>query len=48
MGDLALVGQPVKGKVVATRPGHFANTRLAKLIRQEIKKAHSKNKYSCL
>ena len=42
MGDLALVGQPIKGKVVATRPGHFANTRLAKLIRQEIKKAHSK------
>lgn len=42
MGDLALVGQPVKGKVVATRPGHFANTRLAKLIRQEIKKGHSR------
>jgi UDP-3-O-[3-hydroxymyristoyl] N-acetylglucosamine deacetylase/3-hydroxyacyl-[acyl-carrier-protein] dehydratase len=39
MGDLALVGQPIKGKVVATRPGHYANTRLAKLIRQEIKKA---------
>jgi len=42
MGDLALVGQSIKGKVVATRPGHFANTRLAKIIRQEIKKAHSK------
>ncbi|MFO7574419.1 MAG: bifunctional UDP-3-O-[3-hydroxymyristoyl] N-acetylglucosamine deacetylase/3-hydroxyacyl-ACP dehydratase [Bacteroidales bacterium] len=42
VGDLALVGQPIKGKVVATRPGHFANTRLAKLIRQEIKKATSK------
>jgi UDP-3-O-[3-hydroxymyristoyl] N-acetylglucosamine deacetylase/3-hydroxyacyl-[acyl-carrier-protein] dehydratase len=42
LGDLTLVGQPIKGKVVATRPGHFANTRLAKLIRQEIKKAHSK------
>jgi len=42
LGDLALVGQPIKGKVVATRPGHYANTRLAKLIRQEIKKAHSK------
>jgi UDP-3-O-[3-hydroxymyristoyl] N-acetylglucosamine deacetylase/3-hydroxyacyl-[acyl-carrier-protein] dehydratase len=42
VGDLALVGQPIKGKVVATRPGHYANTRLAKLIRQEIKKAHSK------
>jgi UDP-3-O-[3-hydroxymyristoyl] N-acetylglucosamine deacetylase/3-hydroxyacyl-[acyl-carrier-protein] dehydratase len=42
MGDLALVGQPIKGRVVATKPGHFANTRLAKIIRQEIKKAHSK------
>lgn len=42
MGDLALVGQPLKGKVVATRPGHYANTRLARLIRQEIKKSHLK------
>lgn len=42
VGDLALAGQPIKGKVVATRPGHYANTRLAKLIRQEIKKAGSK------
>lgn len=42
LGDLALVGQPLKGKVVATRPGHYANTRLARLIRQEIKKAQSK------
>jgi len=42
IGDLALVGQPIKGKVVATRPGHYSNTRLAKIIRQEIKKAHSK------
>jgi UDP-3-O-[3-hydroxymyristoyl] N-acetylglucosamine deacetylase/3-hydroxyacyl-[acyl-carrier-protein] dehydratase len=42
VGDLALVGQPIKGKVVATRPGHFANTRLAKIMRQEIKKVLSK------
>jgi len=42
IGDLALVGQPIKGRVVATKPGHYANTRLAKIIRQEIKKAHSK------
>ena len=42
MGDLALVGHPIKGKVVATRPGHYANTRLAKIIRQEIKKSLSK------
>ncbi len=39
MGDIALVGHPIKGKIVATRPGHFANTRLARLIRQEMKKA---------
>ncbi len=42
MGDLALVGHPIKGKVVATRPGHYANTRLAKLIRQEMKRTISK------
>lgn len=42
IGDLALVGQPIKGKVVATRPGHYANTRLARKVRQEVKKQHSK------
>ena len=42
IGDLALVGQPIKGRVVATKPGHYSNTRLARIIRQEIKKAHSK------
>lgn len=42
IGDLALVGHPIKGKVVATRPGHYANTRLARLMRQEMKKASSK------
>lgn len=42
LGDLALVGHPIKGKVVATRPGHYANTRLARLMRQEMKKTLSK------
>lgn len=42
IGDLSLVGMPVRGKVVATRPGHYANTRLAKLMRQEMKKTLSK------
>jgi UDP-3-O-[3-hydroxymyristoyl] N-acetylglucosamine deacetylase/3-hydroxyacyl-[acyl-carrier-protein] dehydratase len=42
MGDLALVGHPLKGKVVATRPGHYANTRLAMLMRQEMKKSLSR------
>jgi UDP-3-O-[3-hydroxymyristoyl] N-acetylglucosamine deacetylase/3-hydroxyacyl-[acyl-carrier-protein] dehydratase len=42
IGDLALVGHPIKGKIVATRPGHYANIRLAKIIRQEMKKTLSK------
>jgi UDP-3-O-[3-hydroxymyristoyl] N-acetylglucosamine deacetylase/3-hydroxyacyl-[acyl-carrier-protein] dehydratase len=42
VGDIALVGYPIKGKIVATRPGHFANTRLARIMRQEMKKALSK------
>lgn len=42
LGDLSLVGMPIKGKVVATRPGHYANTRLAKIMRQEMKKILSK------
>ncbi|NOY37983.1 MAG: bifunctional UDP-3-O-[3-hydroxymyristoyl] N-acetylglucosamine deacetylase/3-hydroxyacyl-ACP dehydratase [Chlorobi bacterium] len=42
MGDIALVGKPLKGKIVATRPGHKANTEFARLIRQAIKKANAK------
>ncbi len=38
MGDLALIGRPLKGKVIATRPGHFINTTFAKKIRKEIKR----------
>lgn len=42
MGDLALIGQPIIGKVVATRPGHYANTEFAKKVRQEIKRIAAK------
>nr|WP_321405744.1 bifunctional UDP-3-O-[3-hydroxymyristoyl] N-acetylglucosamine deacetylase/3-hydroxyacyl-ACP dehydratase [uncultured Carboxylicivirga sp.] len=38
IGDLALCGMPIKGRIIATRPGHMANTEFAKLIRKEIKK----------
>lgn len=38
MGDLALIGRPLKGKVIATRPGHSINTTFAKKIRKEIKR----------
>lgn len=42
LGDIALVGMPIKGKILATRPGHTSNTEFAKIIRQEIKKKSSK------
>jgi len=42
IGDLALIGKPIKGRIVATRPGHFANTELAKSVKQEMKKETSK------
>ncbi len=38
VGDLALVGKPVKGHVFATRPGHMANVEFAKLLRKELLK----------
>jgi len=38
IGDLALIGKPMLGKVIATYPGHKINTDVAKIIRKEIKK----------
>lgn len=38
IGDLALCGMPIKGRIMATRPGHMANVEFAKIIRKEIKK----------
>lgn len=38
IGDLTLCGLPIKGRIIATRPGHMANVEFAKLIRKEIKK----------
>ncbi|MEM8909332.1 MAG: UDP-3-O-acyl-N-acetylglucosamine deacetylase, partial [Bacteroidota bacterium] len=32
IGDLALVGKPIKGKIVATKPGHTANIEFAKIL----------------
>lgn len=37
IGDLALVGVPIKGKIVATKPGHFINTKFASLLKEEYK-----------
>lgn len=38
LGDMALIGRPLKGKVIATRPGHTLNAAFAKQIRCEIKR----------
>ncbi|MDL2215206.1 bifunctional UDP-3-O-[3-hydroxymyristoyl] N-acetylglucosamine deacetylase/3-hydroxyacyl-ACP dehydratase [Dysgonomonas sp. OttesenSCG-928-M03] len=37
IGDMSLVGKPIKGRVIATRPGHKINNKLARLIRKQIK-----------
>ena len=44
MGDLALVGRPIKGRFVATRPGHYANNQLARMIKDMIRQEESKTK----
>ena len=38
VGDLSLIGTSIKGRIVATRPGHAANTEMAKILRQIIKR----------
>ncbi|MDE6715247.1 MAG: bifunctional UDP-3-O-[3-hydroxymyristoyl] N-acetylglucosamine deacetylase/3-hydroxyacyl-ACP dehydratase, partial [Muribaculaceae bacterium] len=38
LGDIALIGRPIKGKIIATRPGHSINTTFAKKLRKEIKR----------
>lgn len=38
MGDIALIGRPLKGRIIACRPGHKINTTFAKQIRKEIQR----------
>ena len=37
IGDLALVGRPIKGHIVATKPGHTINNKFARLINSTTK-----------
>ncbi len=37
IGDLALVGTKIKGKVIANKPGHYVNTQFAKKLSKIIK-----------
>lgn len=34
IGDLALIGMPIRGKIVATKPGHTANVEFARILRK--------------
>ena len=38
IGDFSLIGTSIKGRIVAKRPGHPANTEMAKILRQMIKR----------
>ena len=38
VGDLALVGRPIKGHIIAARPGHKSNIEFAKILKNFVKK----------
>ncbi|MHA6697274.1 bifunctional UDP-3-O-[3-hydroxymyristoyl] N-acetylglucosamine deacetylase/3-hydroxyacyl-ACP dehydratase [Chryseobacterium sp. A301] len=43
IGDLALTGVRLKGKVIANKPGHFVNTQFAKKLNRQWKLMRRKN-----
>lgn len=48
IGDLALLGLPIKGRIVATKPGHRTNVEFTKVLKkhyQEQKRLKGKPKY---
>lgn len=45
VGDLALVGKPIKGHILAARPGHKGNVEFAKLIKEHAKQNADKGRF---
>ena len=45
VGDLALIGRPIKAHILAARPGHSGNVRFAKVLKDQIKKQQGKGRY---
>jgi len=43
VGDLSLAGKKIKGRIIATKPGHGINTRFAALLQKEIEKSEADN-----
>ncbi len=44
VGDLALVGKPIKAHILGARPGHSGNVRFAKVLKEQIKKQDKQGK----
>jgi len=42
VGDLALAGKPIKGHILAARPGHSSNVEFAKIIKKKIQETKKK------
>lgn len=45
IGDLALIGAPIKAQILAARPGHFANVEFAKKVRKLYQQKKMVRKY---
>jgi len=45
VGDLALIGRPIKAHILAARPGHSGNVRFAKVLKEQIKHQQGKGKF---
>lgn len=45
IGDLALIGRPVKGRVVAIRPGHTVNNKFTRMVRKEVRHTEIQSPY---
>lgn len=45
IGDLALIGRPIKGHILAARPGHGGNVQFAKILKEQIKKQEGQGKH---
>jgi len=45
VGDLALIGRPIRAHILAARPGHSGNVQFAKVLKNQIKKQQAKGKF---
>lgn len=45
IGDMALIGRPVKGRVVAIRPGHTVNNKFTRMVRKAVRHTEIQSPY---